>query len=201
MKNITKVILAVVLCVLTAFSFTACKKAENGGKPSINANNPTGYTDIHGNALPAPSDNDEEGWFSVEVLAEYGAMSFTLPKGTTVVTKPQREALYLSGDKKALQTTADYAFASIYASIRKVYIPVFTIGDDGVAAISSLKKIDTFESSTLYPDTDVTSVSFIYKMSKSVVLECSVSLETSAEGEELVYVAFSDKSEEYLSLF
>lgn len=191
-KRIISLISLILVCLSVTMCFCGCNRSE---KPANNSSTQV-YTDIYGNEYEPPTDNDEEGWFSAELLAEYSAMSFTQPDGTTVVDKPQRNLLYLEGDKNALVSCASYAFKSIYSVNDGVYLPVYSIGDDGVAKISSLNKIDMFSTKTLYPYTDETSVLFIY-MSSRRILECKITLESTNDNVFRVSINFSDKTAEY----
>lgn len=199
-RMITMVVAAMMaVCVL--LSLSACNgtgsqnETASSTAPTTSANV---IYDKYGNPVQMPTDNDIEGWFSVEVLNEYNAAGFILPKGTEVSHKTERTTLYLKGNEKALETTVLYAFEAIYPTSDGVYLPVLTKGDDGVAKVTSLKRISTFETDNLSPKGDDTSVTFIYTTSHRV-LECAISLVVTPDsnGEPLVEVSFTNRTEQY----
>lgn len=185
--------------LLVSVSVIMCFCGCNRSEASNNNSESQAYTDVHGNEYEPPKDNDEEGWFSAELLAEFSAMSFTQPDNTVVVDKPQRNYLYIEGDKNTLANCANYAFSAVYSVNDGVYLPVYSIGDNGVAEISSLNKIDIFSTKTLYPYTDETGVSFIY-MSARRILECKITQESVTDNVYRVSICFSDKTDEYSHL-
>ncbi len=202
MKNKVARILAVILSLLTvctlSLSLGACSKKED---PRVNNNNPDSpyIYDRYGNTTPKPTDNDETGWFSVETLNKYAVSTLTLPKGTEVYDKTAPETLYLKGGDDALYVTADYIHNAITSGGGKLYSPVITTAEDGTASVTALHKNYLLEKKDLYPQGENTSVTFVYLVNHTIY-QCNISLEKNAEGIELIYVSFSDKTEEYKDL-
>lgn len=207
MKKSTRfcaVLTALALVLVMLIAMTGCANTGNSNNTGGSANEagnsdtnrstyPTQIYDKHGNPVQMPSDNDEEGWFSVEVVNQYSAASFTQPEGTTVVSKPEPNALYLQGGSNTFRDTVAYAFAAINASNSDVFLPVLGIGEDSVATVTALDRITHVDIDSLYPKGDVTSVKLIYK-SGHKAYECSISLENNNQQ---VYIAFADRTELY----
>lgn len=186
-------IIASLLVVCTMlFTMTGCNNRTNNN-PNNNSNQ---LYDKHGNSVQMPTDNDEEGWFSVEVVNKYSVAALTQPEGTTVVSKPEPEALYLSGDKNTFKNTVSYVFEAICSSNSNVYTPVLGIGEDSVATVTELDPITHIDTDSLYPKGDVQKINLIYK-SGHKLYECTISLENNNEQ---VYIAFADRTELYASL-
>ena len=198
--------LLIVLALILVMAMTGCantgnsNNTGNGGSANGESNSdsnsstyPTQIYDKHGNPVQMPSDKDVEGWFSVEVVNQYSAASFTQPEGTTVVSKPEPDALYLQGGSNTFRDTVSYAFAAINASNSAVYLPVLGIGEDSVATVTELDRITHVDIDSLYPKGEVTSVNLIYK-SGHKAYECTISLENNNQQ---VYIAFADRTELY----
>lgn len=195
---------AIVLCCTMLFMLAGC---NNSKKPGSNPNNTNNNTvtdtkthqnpiyDKEGNEIPQPSDNDEEGWFSVEVANQFAVPSFTQPDNTKVVTKPQRNELYLKGDKNAFKNTVLYAFQAVRIN-DAVYLPELGKGEDGIAKVTALNKITYIDSNTLFPTGDITSINLIYKAGHKAY-ECAVSYDINTEQ---VYIALNDRTELYYDL-
>lgn len=190
-KRIFSVITAILMVCSMMFLITGCNEKPNPD-PS---NEQTQFYDKQGNPIPIPSDNDEEGWFSVEVANQYAAPGLTQPENTTVVTKPVRNELYLKGDENAFKNTVIYAYTAISLN-DGVYLPVFGLGDDGVATVTSLEKINYIDPDTLYPKGDTTSVNLIYK-SGHKAYECTISYDKETDQ---VFIGFEDRTDSYLKL-
>ncbi len=198
MKNsATRIILGTIavltLCAIV-LSLGGCSKKEDPRKNNT-PESPYIY-DRYGNTTPKPTDNDETGWFSVEVLNKYAVAALSLPEGTEVYKKTAPETLYLEGDEKAFTTTAMYVHSAIEFSNGTLYSPVISQLDDGTAAVTGLEKNALLDTKTLYPEGDITSVTFVYLVNRTIY-QANISLEKDAEGVELVYLSFSDKTEEY----
>lgn len=211
MKKTTRIcalLTAVVLMLSMLLSMTGCNNTSGSNNSENNSTNVNDSTDSahvtypeqiydkYGNAVEMPSDNDAEGWFSVEVVNQYSVPSFTQPEGTTVVSKPERNALYLTGGENIFRLTVSYAFEAIRSNNSSVYTPVLGLGDDGVAAVTGLDKISHIDTDTLYPKGDDVAINLIYK-SGHKIYECIISLENNNEQ---VYIAFADRTELYGSL-
>lgn len=144
-----------------------------------------------------PTDNDEEGWFSVEVLNEYNVAGLVQPSDTEVTSKPERNTLYLKGDESTFKTATLYIYESINIANDNVYLPVISVGEDGVAEVSGLQEITDYDGTELYPDGEETSVTFIYKSVKRI-LECAITLEKTGDtGEDQVCISFADRTDVY----
>lgn len=193
--RLAALLLATALCISALFSLSGCKKE----KPFTNAPGSSVIYDKYGNTVPAPTDNDLEGWFSAEVLNQYSAAGFTIPEGAEVTSKPEKNSLYLKGNSETLEISAKYAFEAIRIANDKIFIPTYTTGDDGLPTVSSLKEIRTFSADNLYPTGEDTSVTFIYKSSHNAY-QCTIELEYNANEGEQVCITFLDKTEEYLHL-
>ncbi|MBQ4105700.1 MAG: hypothetical protein IJC86_04875 [Clostridia bacterium] len=175
-SRIFTILTALVLALSVMFSLSACKDEK---------------------VVQTPTDNDLEGWFSAELLNEYSAAGFSLPEGTEVIDKPERNTLYLTGDEDSFKNSVLYAYYAIAPVNDKVYLPELSVDENGVAEVSALKEISEIDESDLYPDGETTSVSLIYKTSHRV-LECSITLEKTAEtNEDQVCISFSDRTDAY----
>ncbi len=193
--RIAALLLAAALCLSALFSLSGCKKERT----HTNTPGSSVIYDKYGNTVPAPTDNDLEGWFSAEVLNQYSVAGFTIPEGTEVTSKPEKNSLYLKGNNETLVTSTEYAFEAISIANDKVYLPVYTTGDDGIPTVSSLKEIKTFSVDNLYPTGEDTTVTFIYKSGHNAY-QCTIELEYNATEGEQVCITFLDKTEEYLPL-
>lgn len=183
-KRIAAALFALVIALSAVLTLGGC--SDDGGF--------TGGTKVD---YVEPTDNDYEGWFSVEVLFEYSAAGFAQPRNTEVVSKPERNTLYLKGDENTLIDTAKMAFSSIMPVNSATYVPVYTINDSGVAEVADLRKVDIVDYDELYPLGDDTSF-VIYYLAGHTLYECSVTLEISPESEDgLVCVSFKDRTELY----
>ncbi|MDO5124455.1 MAG: hypothetical protein Q4D44_07320 [Eubacteriales bacterium] len=191
----TTVICALLLLTATLFSLGGCKDYRKDS----NSKDPNFVYDKYGNTYPAPTDNDEEGWFSVETLAKYGVIGLAQPKGSEVTNKPQPDALYLTGDDNLLKNTAIYAYTTISGSGATVYVPETELDENQMPAVTKLTPIDALDTSKLAPDGTETSVSLVYTCAKKL-FRCDITLETNANNIEQVYIAFSDKTEDYKNL-
>lgn len=188
----TTVLCALLLLAATLFSLAGCKDYR---KDSSNKD-PNFVYDKYGNTYPIPTDNDEEGWFSVETLAKYGVISLVQPEGSEVTDKPQPDALYLTGDDNLLKNTAMYVYTAISGSGATVYVPETELDENQLPVVTKLTPIDALETATLYPEGKETSVSLVYTSAKKI-FRCNITLETNANNVEQVFIAFSDKTEEY----
>lgn len=193
--RIAALLLAAALCISALFSLSGCKK-EN---PYTNTPGSPVIYDKYGNTVPAPTDNDLEGWFSAEVLNQYSAAGFTIPEGAEVTSKPEKNSLYLKGNSDTLAKSAAYAFEAISRVNDKVFLPVYTTDAEGLPTVSSLKEIRIFSADSLYPNGEDTTITFIYKSSHKAY-QCSIELEYNANEGEQVCITFLDKTEEYLPL-
>ncbi len=191
-SRILATITALLIVCTMLFTMTGCNNQTN----SNSKNDPTQIYDKNGNPVQMPTDNDEEGWFSVEVVNQYSVASFTQPEGTTVVSKPEPNSLYLTGNQNTFRDTVTYAFEAINSSNSAVYLPVLGIGEDSVAEVTELDRITHIDTDTLYPKGDVLTVNLIYK-SGHKIYECTISLENNNEQ---VYISFADRTELYASL-
>ncbi|MBQ9743347.1 MAG: hypothetical protein IJV88_06745 [Ruminococcus sp.] len=184
MKNKVLRALAMLMVMLLAASamltFAGCKKKVNNDY--------------------IPTDNDTEGWFSTEVLAEYNAAGFSLPKGAEVQDKPERNTLYLTGDDEVFQNSARYAYSAIQAGNDKIYQPVYEINDQEVAEVTAIKEISGLNTTNLYPDGEETTVTLIYE-SGNKILECAVTVESESGDSDRVCISFNDRTEQYKDLF
>ncbi len=189
-SKINALFLVFALVITSVFTLSGCN--------SNNSDNNTTSADT-GNKVQynEPTDNDYEGWFSVEVLLQYSAAGFAQPENTEVVSKPERDTLYLKGGEDTFKNTVNLAYSSIAPVNRATYLPVITLDENGVAEVSGLKEISRIDTSKLYPQGEDTSVTFMY-LSGHILYECSISLETSADGEDkLVCVSLKDRTELY----
>ena len=186
--------LILLMVLLTSLSFAACKKKDTA-TPGEKTSKPSYIKD------PAvkPTDNDEEGWFSIEVLSQYSASAFTIPKDAVVTEKPERDFLYLQGGENLLKETALMAYKAISGN-DKVALPVYTLGDDGVAKVTSFKHITSYNGNELLPDGNEDEVTFVYK-SGHKYYECEIGNHTDNAGNKLVYIDFTDKTDEYKSIY
>ncbi len=224
MKNISRFFMLLTVFVLICtmiFTMTGCKNdTENNSVNNdisinsnidSNSNNNTNEAsasadstsasqnaDSQNSNVQAPvNKDDEEGWFSLEVINQYSIAPFVQPPNTVVVSKPQRDCLYLKGDKDVLHVCADYAFQNIFYDNTAVYIPVVTSEDNSSANAMEFKRIYSYDSSALYPTGDETSVTFVYTLGRKVY-ECSLSLESPADAKETqICIAFADRTELY----
>ena len=186
--------LILLMVLLTSLSFAACKKKDTV-TPGEKAAKPSYIKD------PAvkPTDNDEEGWFSIEVLSQYSASAFTIPEGAVVTEKPERDFLYLKGGDNLLKETAIMAYNAI-AGNDKVAFPVYTIDDNGIATVTSFAFITSYNGRELLPDGTEDDVTFVYK-SGHKYYECEIGNHTDNAGNTLVYIDFTDKTDEYKSIY
>ncbi len=184
MKNKVLRILSMLMILLLAGSamitFTGCKHKVNNDY--------------------VPTDNDVEGWFSTEVLGEYNAAGFSLPKGAEVQDKPERNTLYLTGDDTIFQNSVRYAYAAIQAGTEKIYQPVYEINEQEVAEVTSIKEIAGLNTDNLYPDGEETTSILIYE-SGNKILECAVTVESDSGDNNRVCISFNDRTEQYKDLF
>ncbi len=190
-------LMTVLLVSTLILSFTGCKKYED--KRELNTPSSPYVYDKYGNTYPVPTDNDETGWFSVEILNQYAVTGLTLPPGTEVVNKPEPNTLYLQGNKDTLANVADYVYSELTISASEIYEPVITLSEDQTANVTSLNPNFDYDKLALYPDSDDTSITFVYTVNRNIY-QCSISLESPAESQELVCVSFSDKTTEYEDL-
>ncbi len=197
MKRFPKAMKALILLIvlLTAASFTACNKKATSTSDG-RTKKPANLKEV----LVEPTDNDEEGWFSIEVLSQYSASSLTIPDGAEVTDKPERDLLYLKGGDTLLRDTATMVFNTINAVNDKVALPVYTLGEDGIAKVTSFEPIYSYTGEELLPDGEEDDVTFVYK-SGHKYYECKVGNHTDTQGNKLVYIDFTDRTEEYKSIF
>ena len=183
MKKSTRIlfilICVVLVCTMT-FSLTGC---NNDTKKNNNTQ------------IVTPSDNDEEGWFTIEVVSKYNVSSLIQPDGTEVVSKPEPDKLYLTGGEEAFKTTVSYVFEAIKSSNSKIYLPELGIGEDSVATVTGLTPITHIDYNNLYPTGDDMVMNIIYK-SGHKVYEATISYESNGQ----IYVALADRTDLYLPL-
>lgn len=181
MKKSTRILfilVSILLVCTTVFALTGCNK-----QPKKNI------------TIVEHTDNDEEGWFSMEVINKYNVATITQPAGTEVVSKPEPDKLYLTGDEEAFKTTVAYVYEAIKQSNTKIFQPEFGIGEDSVATVTGLTPITNIDYDKLYPTGEDMLVNIIYKSSHKAY-EATISYENNGQ----IYVAFSDKTDLYLSL-
>ncbi len=184
--KISALIIIFAIVITSVFALGGCNIGNNSG---TNSGNKVQYVE--------PSDNDYEGWFSVEVLLKYSAAGFAQPEDTQVVSKPERDTLYLKGGEGTLKETVKLAYKAIAPVNRATYLPVLSLDENGVAKVSGLKEITSIDTSKIYPQGSDTSITFYY-LSGHLLYECSVSLEVSPDGDEkLVCVSLKDRTENY----
>lgn len=196
MKRFPKAMRALILLIilLMGASFIACSKKDST-TPGEKVQKPDNIKV----APVEPTDNDEEGWFSIEVLSQYSASAFTIPEGAIVVDKPEKDLLYLSGGDTLLKDTAIMAYNAISIN-DKVAFPVLSIGEDGLAKVTSFDLISSYDAHELLPEGHEDEVTFVYK-SGHKYYECEIGTSTDAQGNELVYIDFTNKTEEYKNIF
>ncbi len=217
MKNTSRIftLLTVIMLVCTmVLTMAGCK--NNTGNNNLNGSNngnnnnqsatsapstyPTQLYDKNGNEIQMPDDNDADGWFSVEVINQYSMAPFVQPPDTKVVSKPQRDCLYLKGGEDVLQVCAKYAFRNIVNNNTAVYLPVMSTDDNGTTKAIDFNRIYAYDFSALYPTGDETSVTFVYTIGHKIY-ECALSLDSSADASETqICIAFADRTELYNSL-
>lgn len=204
-RQILSLILAIVLCIATIFMLTACKDDTNNNSETQNINssvsvNSSSQNSANDSSSPTaqsnsnqgntPNEDDIEGWFSLEVINQYSMAPFVQPPDTKVVSKPDRDCLYLKGDKNTFTLCTQYAFDTMLRNNKAVYLPEKNENSD---SFLSYKKITYYDFSTLYPTGDTTDVTFIYTMGHSAY-ECSISYD---KGTEQVCIRFADRTELY----
>lgn len=181
MKKSTRILfilVSILLVCTTIFTLTGCKNNQNTT-----------------NQITAPTDNDEEGWFSMEVINKYGVATIIQPKGTQVVSKPEPDKLYLTGGEDAFKLTVAYVYEAIKESNTQIYLPEFGIGEDSVATVTGLTPITHIDYDKLYPTGEDMVINIIYK-SAHKAYEATISYESNGQ----VYVAFADRTDLYLPL-
>ena len=207
MKKTTRfcaMLTALALVLVMIMTMAGCANTGNSDNSGNGANNsdserstyPTQLYDKNGDPVQMPTDNDDYGWFSVEVVNQYSVPSFTQPEGTTVVSKPEPSTLYLKGNDKTFRDSVLYAFEAIKTNNTTVYLPELSIGEDSVASVTSLKPITHIDTDTLYPNGDVLELSIIYK-SGHKAYECTITLQSNNEQ---VCISFADRTQQYLPL-
>lgn len=170
-KRIICSLLAILVAVPFVLSITACNKK----------NNIPDYVE--------PTDNDEFGWYSAEVLNEFNAAGFVIPEGAEVTTKPERTILYLKGGENLFTDTCLYAFSAI-APVNDV---VYTPECDETGEVKALKEITEINTSELHPAGDSTSLVLVYEIS-GTINECAISYD---ETTQLVCISFAHKTSLY----
>ena len=181
MKKSTRILfilVSILLVCTTVFTLTGCKNNQNTT-----------------NQITAPTDNDEEGWFSMEVINKYGVATMVQPKGTQVVSKPEPDKLYLTGGEDAFKLTVAYVYEAIKESNTQIYLPEFGIGEDSVATVTGLTPITHIDYDKLYPTGEDMVINIIYKSARKAY-EATISYESNGQ----VYVAFADRTDLYLPL-
>ena len=182
MKKSTRILfilVSILLVCTTAFTFAGCNHKQN-----------TTPTEVI-----KPTDNDNEGWFTIEVVSKYNVAAMIQPEGTQVISKPEPDKLYLSGDEDAFKLTVAYVYEAIKESNTQIYLPVLGIGEDSVAAVTGLTPITHIDYDKLYPTGEDMVVNIIYKSARKVY-EATISYENNGQ----IYVAFVDRTDLYLPL-
>ena len=191
MKNthrILSILIAVALSFSMLFTLTACKDNKNNNG-SVSANKNSNSAQQNGTSH-SPYEDDLSGWFSLEVINQYSMSPFVQPPNTTVVSKPERDCLYLKGDENTFADCTKYAFETIARNNKAVYLPEKS---DDTEDILDYKEITSYDFSTLYPNGDTTYVTFIYTLGHKAY-ECSLSYDTDTEQ---TCISFTDRAELY----
>lgn len=184
-RRILSLLVAVVLSFTMIFTLTACKDSKKSNKPNSNSNHSSQNIISH-----SPAEDDLSGWFSLEVINQYSMAPFVQPPGTTVVSKPERDCLYLTGNQNTFTECTKYAFETIARNNKAVYLPVKS---NDAESILDYNEITSYDFSTLYPKGDNTNVTFIYTLGHKAY-ECSLSYDTDTEQ---VCISFTDRTNLY----